>query len=618
MGKRRKGKSTETGFVLSLLALWFTASPAWAQFGGGRAGGLGVGGPITVSAQFTTAKDGKPAELFITAKLDPGWHIYSITQPAGGPMKSEIKLAKSNAWKQAGSFRPQPEPEVGIEEAFPGVSIETHTGKVVWRAPIEFAPGVDPRSVKIEGRLNVQLCDAGTCSPQDIAFTAGLGTGREVSGVAMPASSPSFDEAKLQEYIAKQEEGISLWVQLALGFVGGIILNLMPCVLPVIGLKILSFVEQAGHDRKTAFVLNVWYSVGLLAVWWLMAALTVGLSVGSGQFFQNPAFNVFIAALVFTMALAFLGVWEFPVPGFVGRGQAVELAQREGATGALFKGAITTILATPCLGPFMGVALGWAVRQPPATTFAVFTSVGLGMASPYLLIGAFPVLIRFLPKPGAWMETFKHLMGFVLLGTVVFVLSFLTPSYVVPTVGLLFALWMACWWLARTPPTAEFRAKFRAWMEGTAIVGLAWLVLFFIKFGHPLPWQPFTSRASLDRMVTEGNTVLVDFTANWCASCKTFEAWYLNTKAVLNLVEQNKVITLKADWTQNDPEVTAMLGLLGASGVPVVAIFPAGRPTEPIRFIGVYTQGKVLDALEKAGPSRPVPSTREGARSGSP
>jgi suppressor for copper-sensitivity B len=390
----------------------------------------------------------------------------------------------------------------------------------------------------------------------------------------------------------------------------------MPCVLPVIGLKILSFVEQAGHDRKTALALNVWYSVGLLAVWWLLAGLTIGLKWGSGQFFQYPEFDIFIAALVFAMALAFLGIWEFPVPGFVGRGSAMELAQREGAIGALFKGAVTTILATPCLGPLMGAAVGWATKQSPATVLAVFTSVGLGMSAPYLLIGALPELIRFLPKPGAWMETFKHLMGFVLLGTVVFILSFLKQTYVVPTVGLLFALWMACWWIARTPITSQFRAKFRAWLEGAAIVGLAWLLLFFLKAGHPLPWQPFTSRAALNGLVSQGNTVLVDFTADWCASCKTFEALYLNTRKVRNLVDRNKVITLKADWTQNDPEVTAMLSLLGASGVPVVAIFPAGRPTEPIRFIGGYTQGKVLDALEKAGPSRAAAPAQEMARSG--
>jgi suppressor for copper-sensitivity B len=643
-----------TVWLASFLGLWLADWPAWAQ--------LASDPPIHVSARFTHGYGGKPAGLFITAKLQPGWHIYSITQPPRGPNKTEIKLAKTNAWRQLGDLRPQPPPEVGTDEAFPGVPIETHTGTVVWYAPIELAPGVDPGSVKIDGRLNAQLCDAGTCTLQDIPFTAHLGSGREVPAAAA-AAAPSFDEEILQEYIAKQDEGTSLWLQLAAGFVGGILLNLMPCVLPVIGLKILSFVEQAGHDRKTALSLNVWYSLGLLSVFWVLAGLTIALKLTIdltlqwGGLFQYATFNVFIAALVFTMAIAFLGVWEFPVPGFVGRGRAMELAGREGMAGAFFKGVITTILATPCTGPYMGTALAWAAAQPPHTVAAVFTSVGLGMASPYLLIGAFPRLIRFLPKPGPWMETFKQLMGFVLLGTVVFVFTFLQTSYIVPTIGLLFVLWLACWWVGRTPATAEPQAKARAWLEAAALVGLGWLLLFpgfdrvvpdrlsgwgrglhavmeerleerialaagdakpLKRSPYDLPWQPFTTKQALVELLNSGKTVLVDFTADWCATCKTLEALYLNTREVRDLVQRNGVVTVKADCTDTKSEASEMLKLLGAAGVPVVAIFPAGRPTEPVRFIGGYTQGKVLDALEKAGPSRAVPSTPEAARSGSP
>jgi len=597
--------------AVGVLAISLAAAPAWAQFAGKRSGGFGRGGnvPITVSAQFAAAKDGKPDRLFVTAVIQQGWHIYATTQQPP-PIKTVIELAPSKAFWLLADFRAHPAPETIQEEAFPEVKSEIHEGTVVWYAPISIAAGVDPRTVKIDGKLKVQLCDAGSCQLQEPSFTAGLGPGIDVPQTTAPAaagapSSPRFNPEAIKKHLAGEDEGTSLWLHLALGFVGGILLNLMPCVLPVIGLKILSFVEQSGHDRKTALLLNVWYSLGMLAVFWVLAGLAIGLNLGWGGLFQHPAFNVFMAALVFAMALAFLGVWEFPVPGFVGRGAAVELAGREGALGAFLKGVITTVLATPCTGPFMGAALGWAVRQPPPIVLAVFTSVGLGMASPYLLIGAFPRLIRFMPKPGPWMDTFKQLMGFVLLGTVVFIFTFMETRYVVPTVGLLFGLWLACWWLARTPPTAEFWAKFRAWLEAAAIVGVAWLLLFFVKFGHQLPWQPFTSRAALDRLVASGNTVLVDFTADWCATCKTLEAFCLNTRKVRELVERNGVVTLKADWTRGDPEVTAMLDRLGSNGVPVVAIFPAGRPDEHMAFIDGYTQAKVLDALEKAGPSKP-------------
>ena len=224
------------------------------------------------------------------------------------------------------------------------------------------------------------------------------------------------------------------------GFVGGLLLNFMPCVLPVIGLKLLSFLEQAGHSRRHALALNIWFSLGLIFVFVVLATLAVTLGFGWGQQFSFNGFNIALAAVVFTMGLSFLGVWDVPIPGFIGRGKAAELGAKEGALGAFAKGVLTTLLATPCSAPFLAPALTWAVIQPPAKTYAVFVAVGLGMASPYLLVGAFPRLIAFLPKPGEWMDTFKQIMGFVLLATVVFILTFLAWPLVVPTVGFLFAL----------------------------------------------------------------------------------------------------------------------------------------------------------------------------------
>jgi thiol:disulfide interchange protein DsbD len=547
--------------------------------------------------------------------------------------------------------------------------LESHEGTVTWSAPIEIAPGVDPSKLKIAGVVNAQPCDANSCfPPEDYAFTASLGPGLETG-----QSASAFSPEELRRNIEKQKDDRSLLANLALGFLGGLILNLMPCVLPVIGLKIFSFVQQSGQDRKTAFWLNVSYSLGLISVFWLLAVLAAAPSlaladkgVGWGQQFQSAGFNVFIAALVFAMALSFLGVWEFPIPGFAGGQQASRLAEQEGFVGAFFKGVVTTLLATPCTGPFMGGALAWAFYQPAHVTLAVFTSVGLGMASPYLLIGAFPSLIRFLPKPGAWMDTFKQVMGFVLLGTVVYLFTFLDTSYLVPTLGLLFALWTACWWVARTPVTAETGTKVRAWLEAAAVVGVAWVVFFVgleaiiperapfpidtLRFRslhqvmagrlqqridhetglrmaqgksgpstpdpktaaraeqseHELPWQPFTTRAEFEKLLGAGKTVLVDFTADWCATCKTLEAWYMNTREVRDLVRANGVVTVKADWTNYSPEVTAMLELLGAKQVPVIAIFPAGNPNAPIRFLDGYTKTSILDALRKAGASKPA------------
>ncbi len=628
---------------------------------------------MVVAAQFSVATPEKPARLFVAATMKPTWHVYSITQPPGGPVATKITLAESAQYRLTGDFEASPPPKKKKEEAFGGLMVESHYDRVVWYAPIEFAAGIDPANVKIEGTVRLQPCDPNSCLPPErLPFTAAFGPGlplpeekqetAEKADVAPDAAdvpradaqdssggqgAPAFNpEAVVVDEQAKLRE-TSLPLALLLGFVGGLILNLMPCVLPVIGLKILSFVEQAGHSRRQALLLNIWYSAGLLSVFLVLATLAAFLGFGWGQLFSIKEFNITLAAIVFAMGLSFLGVWEIPIPGFVGSGRASALAQREGAGGAFAKGVLTTILATPCSAPFLGSALAWAVYQPRPIIYGVFTAIGLGMASPYLLIGAFPGLMRWMPKPGAWMETFKQIMGFVLMGTVVFLLTVISWEYVVPTVALLFGIWFACWWIGRVPYTADAGTRIRGWLSALAITGIAWLVSFgwlademasrFEKridqrsterlaeaaaAGTPLaamaeppskspdtdglPWQAF-SRPYFEQLVAAGKTVLIDFTADWCLTCKTLEAAYLNTDEVRRLVDALDVVTLKADWTNADPEVTEMLKLLGSKQVPVVAVFPGRNPNNPIALIDGYTRQSVLEALQKAGPSLPRP-----------
>ena len=361
------------------------------------------------------------------------------------------------------------------------------------------------------------------------------------------------------------------WIIL-FGFLGGLILNLMPCVLPVIGLKLLSFLEQSGRQWQRALALNVWYSLGLISVFLVLATLAVTLGWGWGQLFGFAGFDIALAAIVFAMGLSFLGVWEIPIPGFVGRGKTLELAEREGAAGAFIKGILTTLLATPCGAPVLASALTWAVGQPPVKTYAVFLSAGIGMASPYLVIGAFSPLITFIPKPGAWMDTLKEIMGFVLLATVVFLLTFIPWPLVVPTVGFFFGLWGACWWVGRLSPLADGPAKLRRWLSAAifataaGFVTLGWLGNVMQerfdnkveqaiadrlvqggtleskdapKDASRLPWQPFTPKA-LEEATNAGSTVMVDFTADWCLTCKTLEAVVLNTRPVVEAVNANQ------------------------------------------------------------------------------
>ena len=675
--------------MIAVCALWALAGPVWAQPGGDPFGGSGAGfgfgsreSVVSVKAEFTRPEGGQPARLFVTATMKSGWHVYSITQPVAdlGPKPTKIQVADSPDYRLLGSFQANVAPTKEKQKVFNDLVVESHGGQVVWHAPLEFSPGVDPAALKIKGTVKVQACSESSClPPQTYPFVASVGQGiavpRQVAPSAAQMSTPSvqprseardprapaelapdkangqghlpwrpftlaafrqlvgpqFDSEVMREHLARGRSQSSMFREVIWGFLGGLLLNLMPCVLPVIGLKVLSFVEQSGHSRRRAFALNFWYSLGLMSIFLVLATLAVSLNLGWGHLFKYPAFNVTMAVVVFVMGLSFLGVWEIPIPGFVGRGKASDLAEAEGLSGAFAKGAITTILATPCTGPFMGTALAWAVSQPPLKTYAVFASVGLGMASPYLLIGVFPRLIGFLPRPGAWMETFKQVMGFVLLGTVVYILTFLEWSYVVPTVGLLFASWAACWWVNRTPPTAELGEKARAWLDAAALVGVAWVLMFLgtevflsgkLAFSgvQQIMASRFQSRVerdwatqleqdglrvvqgtSLDSPTIGPRTVLVDFTADWCATCKTLEAAVLNTPEVREAVARNGVVTMQADWTHEAPEVTQFLDWLGFRQVPVVAIFPAGDPNRPVLFVGWYQQKDILEAVSKTG-----------------
>jgi len=641
-----------TAFLVVALAL---TTPLWAQIDDTEDGleGLFARQPeeavISVMAEFTAPTARRAGQLSIAARIKPAWHIYSITQPPGGPLPTEIRLRSSEAFRLLGGFHASPPPERKCEPAFDNLVVETHHDLVTWRAPIEIGSHVDLRTLEIEGAVRVQPCSPNHClPPQETAFTAVLARNvpspaeapirpapREsdaqqgAGGRAQTANRTAVNQRPLEIVAHDELKQTSLALIMGLGFLGGLILNLMPCVLPVIGLKILSFVQQAGQSRRQAFALNMWYSLGLLSVFVVLASLAVFLSLGWGQLFSFTGFNVALAAVVFAMGLSLLGVWEIPIPGLVGSGRANDLSQQEGALGAFCKGVLTTILATPCSGPFLASALAWAVGQPPLKTYAVFLSVGIGMASPYLLIGAFPSLIRFLPKPGPWMDTFKQAMGFVLLGTVAYLLTLIPWPSVVPTVGFLFGLWAACWWIGRTPLTSKFSEKARAWVSAAAFAGVVWLVTFGwlaevmagrferaleTACGSPengsasqgeddLRWRPF-SRQTLDELIAAQNTVMVDFTADWCMTCKTLEKLVLNTPETRKAVLRNGVATLRADWTHASPEVTEMLDLLGSKQVPVIAIFPAGSPNHPIILRGAYTQATLLAALEKAGPSR--------------
>lgn len=613
--RRREGLS-----LLILLACARLATAQLPDFGGkfGALGG-GLGGAkqeVSLSAEFTPASGNRPPFLFVTAKIAPGFHVNAIDQgqlPDGsGPRPTEIKLADGSPVKLAGPFRSVQPPAVHIDAViWKGLELREHTREVTWFAPLEIPTDADVAALTIDGKIDGQACDENMCVPIELEFSAHEGKGKELPAGAL-GDSPTAESGSplarggppgLVDAVAG-DSPLSLWTVALYGILGGVILNLMPCVLPVIGLKVLSFAKQGGQSRRHILGLNVAYAAGLLTVFMVLATLASLAQLGWGELYTLTWFKVAMTGLVFSMALAFLGVWEVPIPGFATSGKATELSSQEGPFGAFCMGIFTTLLATPCSGPFLGPVFGYTITQPPSTTYIVFGSVGLGMALPYLLVGAFPQLVSWLPKPGPWMEKLKEGLAFVLLATVVYLFSTIHHDYHLATLALLFSIWFGLWIVGHTPVWADRADRLRGWAKGIVAAGLVGgaSYMLLLPSESELAWQKF-SPAALAQARAEGKTVLVDFTANWCLTCKTNLKVAINRKEVRDLVERNGVVPMIADWTDKSETIKTALAELNSRSIPLLAIYPADPDREVLVLPDLLTQGRVLEALEEAGPS---------------
>lgn len=614
------------------------------------------GSQVTISGQLEpgVVRPVGSTRLVITATPKANWHVYAYAQRDDKPGSKPTLIAIDQTSGMV-FHPPTTDAPIKTDDSVPQFGImQYHEGPVTWTMEIDVPSNMPPGKYPISGVVGYQICETradglGSCElPKAARFQVTLQVGDESSSAERPlyfspaeyrdaavaaaawadgtpaaeATSPSATVSAAVgpavydlERIELEDPGGSIAYYVLLAFFGGIILNAMPCVLPVIGLKVMSFVEQAGHSRAHALALNLWYALGIVSVFLLLGGLAVWVGLSWGGQFGSTAFNATLAAIVFAMALSLLGVWEIPIPGFFGSGKAQDLAAQEGPFGAFLKGVVTTVLATPCTGPFMAPAIAWAVAQPTSTTLTVFGSLGLGMASPYLVVGVFPELLRFLPRPGAWMETFKKLMGAVLLATVAFILSFITPAAFLPTLVLLVGVGIACWLVARTPLSAELNDKLQTWALAGAIVLLSavgsfgWLYpdVMLPRYGDTqevaargTEWQPFSLEKLQQVVVDEGRTVLVDFSAEWCLTCIALEKTVLHTAAIQEAIDESGVVTMYADFTEYPPEVERTLQALKSNGVPVIAIFPASAPYRPIVFSGGYTKDGLIAALEEA------------------
>lgn len=476
----------------------------------------------------------------------------------------------------------------------------------------------DQPPVGLSGLL-VEVADRGRVSR---AVEVGLVL---ASGEPAPGGSPAAPSGTTGSPPGrKTPRGTSLLVLLGLAFLGGLILNVMPCVLPVIALKVLGFVQQSRADATQARRLGLIYALGVLVSFWALAGAVflvrhAGGEASWGMQMQNPVFRVVLLTVVTLVALNLFGVFEVLLPG-VASDAAAGLASKQGPAGAFFHGVLATALATPCTAPFLAVALGFAFTQPPGTLLVFFTMVALGLAAPYVALSWRPGWLRYLPKPGPWMGRFKVAMGFPMLATAVWLLDFSAPSF--GEDGLLWlgmhlvVLALAGWiW-------GEFVQRGGARRARVALVCLGLLAADYLGvLEHRLQWrQPRAATASTIAETTQpdglswlpwspervaearsaGRLVLVDFTAKWCLTCQANKRFALDTAEVRARLKALNALTLRADNTNPNPLITAALKQHGRAGVPLVLVYPKDPNRPPLVLPEVLTPSLVLNALAEA------------------
>ena len=400
-----------------------------------------------------------------------------------------------------------------------------------------------------------------------------------------------------------------------LAFLGGMLLNLMPCVFPVLFIKALALVKSSHEEQQRLRVHSLIYTLGVLLSFWAIVALLLvlrgtGHQLGWGFQFQSPGFVVVIALLLFFLGLSLAGQFEI---GLTLAGTGSGLASRSGYAGSFFTGVLAVIVATPCTAPLMGAAVGYALASSAAVTFVVFTALALGLAAPYLLLSFNPAWTRVLPRPGAWMELLKQSTAIPVFATVIWLVwvyeqsAGATGLVALLSAFLLLAIvgWILGRWPARTTATAA------AALVGALAVGLPMLAARWAAPAAPataassggVHWEAFTP-ARVEHYRAEGRAVFVDFTASWCLGCQVNERLVLSRQDVQQRLLGSGVALIRADWTRQDEVIAQTLASLGRSGVPTYVIYPADPAAAPRILPEVLTPGIIEDALAGLRPVR--------------
>ncbi|MFT8719777.1 protein-disulfide reductase DsbD family protein [Acetobacter sp.] len=544
--------------------------------------------PVTiqsVAGAGDTVKVSAHADWLVCAAVCvPEEADFELTLPAG-PL---VPSAQASLFTEAATQVPQPSPfKATITQngslTVEGEGFSSKTVQQAWFIPDE--PGqidqVAPQSLKVSsGRLMLQLKPLAGF-PKGKPF-GGLLDMRDVAGTrSVLAVTAQPVNAVMQ---MPTGDGMS-WLMLAgLAFLGGLILNLMPCVFPVLAMKALAILRL--HENRSHLRSGVAYTAGILLTFAclggvMLAARGAGISAGWGFQFQSPAFVTGICLLLFAVSLGLLGIFELPV---ISAGQSLLYSQR-GLLGDFLTGMLAVLVATPCTAPFMGGAIAGALVAPPVAALGIFLAMGLGLASPYLMLALIPGLGRFLPRPGRWMEILRQVLAFPVLATCVWLLWVLAQqngNAVAVAGGGLLALGFSGWLVVTARGIGGRRGQIGLFAAAILVACAPLPFLFFLSSGSGFHKEMVAETSSeqtfsenrLNKLRGQGKPVFVDMTAAWCITCLVNEHVTLESSSVQKEFTEKGIVFLKGDWTNRNPEITTFLHRYGRDGVPLYVYFP--------------------------------------------
>ena len=527
-----------------------------------------------------------------------------------------------------------------------------HFGEPKWPEPLkEYSEALDLENLVFKGHFQIMLpiedidakydslttsatfhyqaCDNSIClAPSKVTFgvnSTGFAKKSSLQSASLKKNDDDIQSAPetTQEHFAEESSAGTLILLLS-ALLGGIILNLMPCVLPVLSLKLFSLIKQAGESRKRLLTLGIATTAGILTSFWVLAGIVAiikagGGNAGWGMQFQSAGFIAFMVVILTAFAMSFFGIFEIWLPGSATTRMDFT-SRKQGFAGAFFTGALLVLLSTPCSAPFLGTAMGFAFTTSTPVLFLFFTAAGIGLALPYMLVSAFPKVLKVFPKPGAWMVTLQKIMGVLLLATVVWLLWIVHEQAGNFGVGIFAAISLLS--IALSFAIGNIAPPGVAFFREVLAVGGSVILLFAIWFAFASPkyedevnarfkarsvqlvtedgWYRYTPEL-IEDFAKASRTVFIDATADWCLTCKANEAAVLNREDFRRAMDSLNVALVKADWTRETPEVTKLLRSMGKSGVPAYAIYPAGDKSKQIVLPELLTTGAIVEKIVGSG-----------------